>query len=67
MDFAYIDPVYADFTATGLMAKGHNKAAGRLLMRFLFSQEAQALARDGGRVPGRIDVLPKDPRVMQGV
>lgn len=67
VDFAYIDPVYADFTATGLMAKGRNKAAGRLLMRFLFSQEAQALARDGGRVPGRIDVLPKDPRVMQGV
>jgi iron(III) transport system substrate-binding protein len=67
VDFAYIDPVYADFTATGLVAKGSHKAAGKLFLRFLFSQEAQELYRDTGRVVGRGDVPPTDPRVMQGV
>jgi iron(III) transport system substrate-binding protein len=67
VDFAYIDPVYADFTATGLVGKGPHKAAGKLFLRYLFSEEAQELYRDTGRVVGRVDVPPTDPRVMQGV
>ena len=46
VDFAYIDPVYADFTATGLVAKGSHKAAAGLFIRYLFSEEAQRLYRD---------------------
>jgi iron(III) transport system substrate-binding protein len=67
VDFAYVNPVYADFTATGLVAKGANKAAGKLLTRFLFSRESQELYRDTGRVAGRVDVQPTDPKILQGV
>ena len=67
VDFAYIDPVYTDFSGTGLVAKGPHKAAAKLFLRYLFSQQAQELYKDSGRLPGRADVSPEDLRLVEGV
>lgn len=67
VDFAYLKPIFSDWSVDGLVKRAEHKAAGKLLIRFLLSQQAQKLYRDTGRMPTRIDVKPLDPRLTEDV
>jgi iron(III) transport system substrate-binding protein len=67
VDFAYIKPVFTNYSGLGLVKKGRHKAAGKLLIRYLLSEEGQKMYRDTGRMPASQDVAPLDSRLTENV
>lgn len=67
VDFAYIKPIFTGYNGLGLVKKGEHKAAGKLLIRYLLSEEGQKMYRDTGRMPASQDVAPQDARLTENV
>jgi len=66
VDWAPLDPVYANLNPMGLSAKSPRPNAGKLFIDFVLSKAGQETIRAQRRVPDRIDVLPDPPKLAQG-
>jgi iron(III) transport system substrate-binding protein len=67
VDWVYLNPVYANIHPTGIASKAPHPNAARLFMNFALSKRGQEIIRDVNRIPDRIDVLPLQPRLVQGI
>lgn len=67
VDWVYLDPVYANIHPTGISSKAPHPNAARLFMDFVLSKRGQEIMRDVNRIPDRVDVLPLQPRLVQGI
>ena len=67
VDWVYLNPVYANIHPTGISSKAPHPNAARLFMDFVLSKRGQEIIRDVNRIPDRIDVLPLQPRLVEGI
>ncbi len=67
VDWVYLNPVYANIHPTGISSKAPHPNAARLFMNFALSKRGQEIIRDVNRIPDRVDVLPLQPRLVQGI
>jgi iron(III) transport system substrate-binding protein len=67
VDWVYLNPVYANIHPTGISSKAPHPNAARLFMNFALSKRGQEIIRDVNRIPDRIDVLPKQSRLVEGI
>ncbi len=67
VDWVYLNPVYANIHPTGISSKAPHPNAARLFMDFALSKRGQEIIRDVNRIPDRVDVLPLQPRLVQGI
>ena len=67
VDWVYLNPVFANIHPTGISAKAPHPNAARLFMDFVLSKRGQELIRGMSRIPDRIDVLPEQARLMEGI
>jgi len=67
VDWVYLNPVFANIHPTGISAKAPHPNAARLFMDFVLSKRGQELIRGISRIPDRIDVLPEQARLMEGI
>jgi iron(III) transport system substrate-binding protein len=67
VDWVYLNPVYANIHPTGISSKAPHPNAARLFMDFALSKRGQGIIRDVNRIPDRIDVLPLQPRLVEGI
>jgi iron(III) transport system substrate-binding protein len=67
VDWVYLNPVYANIHPTGISSKAPHPNAARLFMNFVLSKRGQEIIRDVNRIPDRIDVLPLQPRLVEGI
>jgi ABC-type Fe3+ transport system substrate-binding protein len=64
VDFFVLDPVVATYGEAGLNARAPHANAGKLLLDFLVSAEAQTMRTKWGRIPTRADVATNPPGLM---
>ena len=64
VDFFVLDPVVATYGETGINAHAPHPNAGKLLLAFLISAEAQTMRTKWGRIPTRPDVATNPPGLM---
>jgi iron(III) transport system substrate-binding protein len=64
VDFFVLEPVIATYGEAGLNAKAPHPNAGKLLLDFLLSAEAQTMRTKWGRIPTRPDVATNPPGLM---
>ncbi|MGE5305205.1 MAG: ABC transporter substrate-binding protein [Alphaproteobacteria bacterium] len=67
VDWVYLNPVYANIHPTGISSKAPHPNAARLFMDFVLSKRGQEIMRDVNRIPDRVDVLPLQPRLVEGI
>ena len=67
VDWVYLNPVYANIHPTGISSKAPHPNTARLFMDFVLSKRGQEIMRDVNRIPDRVDVLPLQPRLVQGI
>jgi iron(III) transport system substrate-binding protein len=67
VDWVYLNPVYANIHPTGISSKAPHPNAARLFMNFVLSKRGQEIMRDVNRIPDRIDVMPKQSRLVEGI
>lgn len=67
VDWIYLSPVYANIHPTGISSKAPHPNAARLFMDFVLSKRGQEIIRDVNRIPDRSDVLPLQPRLVEGI
>lgn len=67
VDWVYLNPVFANIHPTGISAKAPHPNAARLFIDFVLSKRGQELIRGMKRIPDRIDVLPEQARLMEGI
>jgi iron(III) transport system substrate-binding protein len=67
VDWVYLNPVYANIHPTGISSKAPHPNAARLFMNFALSKRGQEIIRDVNRIPDRIDVMPKQARLVEGI
>jgi iron(III) transport system substrate-binding protein len=67
VDWVYLNPVYANIHPTGISSKAPHPNAARLFMDFALSKRGQEIMRDVNRIPDRVDVLPLQPRLVEGI
>ncbi len=66
-DWAYLNPVFANIHPVGLSSKAPHPNAGKLFIDFMLSKRGQEIIRDVNRIPDRVDVSPKQPRLIEGI
>ena len=64
VDFFVLDPVVATYGEAGINARAPHPNAGKLLLAFLVSAEAQSMRTRWGRIPTRPDVATNPPGLM---
>ena len=64
VDFFVLDPVVATYGEAGLNGRAPHPNAGKLLLDFLISAEAQTMRTKWGRIPTRPDVATNPPGLM---
>ena len=67
VDWAALDPVYANIHPVGLSSKAPNPNAGKLFIDFLLSKAGQEVLRAQKRIPDRVDTAPELPRLIEGI
>ena len=67
VDWAYLNPVFANIHPVGLSAKAPHPNAGRLFIDFVLSKRGQELIRGMNRIPDRIDTPPEQARLIDGI
>ncbi|HZD41143.1 MAG TPA: hypothetical protein VE131_10505, partial [Terriglobales bacterium] len=51
----------------GLSSTAPHPNAGKLFLDFMLSKRGEEIVRDMNRIPDRVDVKPKEPRLMEGI
>ena len=67
VDWVYLNPVFANIHPVGLAAKAPHPNAGKLFIDFVLSKRGQEVIRSVNRIPDRIDTLPEQPRLVEGI
>jgi iron(III) transport system substrate-binding protein len=67
VEWAYLNPVFANIHPIGISAKAPHPNAARLFIDFVLSKRGQELVRGMNRIPDRIDTPPEQARLMEGI
>jgi iron(III) transport system substrate-binding protein len=67
VDWTYLNPVFANIHPIGLYRNAPHPTAARLFIDFALSKQGQDIIRKVNRIPDRIDTLPEQPRLVEGI
>lgn len=67
VDWVAVEPVLVHFGALSISANAPHPNGAKLFVEYVLSKEGQTYIRDLGRIPGRMDIETRPPRLTKGL